>query len=393
MKLRKLEEKRAENLERRFHDHPLLLTCQSAFHHYMADMSQFDFTSEDLFLVAAEVIDTTFEDPASAPQYLEGLWDNVKIELKTNNSVTPPQEDLNTVCKVLFYVVAATLRLHWKSYYNTELVSYLYEAVAQKGLFDDVEEQRRIISNLCTHAEALEDWINKYEDSRIWLTDEIEACLRKRKLKPKEEACEKQQKDYSRYSFELIPTGRFKGNDNKLLDYLYTELKDKHFIADYDIKLNGELAHIVSDKAGKNKLIFNSVFSGKDTDYHILWTGTKVELRYFLSQLKERNVLSWKTGPGIWQVTRNRIWWRNKEGEIVQFGEMDFDKGNKPANTTELDKILDLIAPVARKSKDMIGDEIRGEFEDYSNYESTHKNNRGEKLVNGFRDTTHKAQE
>lgn len=178
MKLRKSEVNRAEKLKRRFHDHPLLLTCQSAFHHYMADMSQFDFTSEDLFLVAAEVIDTTFEDPASAPQYLEGLWDNVKIELKTNNSVTPPQEDLNTVCKVLFYVVAATLSLHWKAYYNTELVSYLYQSVAEKKLFDDAEEQRKIISNLCTHAEALEDWINRYEDSRDWLTDEIDACLR-----------------------------------------------------------------------------------------------------------------------------------------------------------------------------------------------------------------------
>ncbi len=186
MKLRKLEEKRAENLERRFHDHPLLLTCQSAFHHYMADMLQYDFTSEDLFLVAAEVIDAIFEDPASAPQYLEGLWDNVKIELKTNNSVIPPQEDLNTVCKVLFYVVAATLSLHWKTYYNTELVSLLFQAVDDKRAFDGAEEQRRIISNLCKHAEALEDWINEYEDSRDWLTDEIETCLASFQEKPQE---------------------------------------------------------------------------------------------------------------------------------------------------------------------------------------------------------------
>ena len=393
MKLRKSEVNRAEKLKRRFHDHPLLLTCQSAFHHYMADMSQYDFTSEDLFLVAAEVIDAIFEDPASAPQYLEGLWDNVKIELKTNNSVTPPQEDLNTVCKVLFYVVAATLSLHWKTYYNTKLVSLLFQAVDDKRAFDGAEEQRRIISNLCTHAEALEDWINRYEDSRDWLTDEIEACLRKRKSEPQKEESKKQPKDYSKYSFEIIPPRRFKGKENQFLEWLHDELLDKHLIADYDIDIEGELAHLIPNIAEKNKLAFNNVFSGQDTDYHILWIGYKVELRYFLSQLKEREALSWKTGPGIWQVTRNRIWYRNKEGEIVQFGEDDFDKGNKPANTTELDKILDLIAPVARKSKDMIGDEIRGEFREYSEYESTHKNNRGEKLVNGFRDTTHKAQE
>lgn len=393
MKLRKSEGNQAEKLKRKFHDHPLLLTCQSAFHHYMADMLQFDFTSEDLFLVAAKVIDTTFEDPASAPQHIEGLWDNIKIELKTKQSVTPPQEDLNTVCKVLFYVVAATLRLHWKAYYNTELVSYLYEAVAQKGLFDDVEEQRRIITNLCTHAEALEDWINSYEDSRIWLTDEIEACLRRRKPEPREEESTKQPKEYSKYSFELIPPERFKGKESTLLEIVHNELLDKHFIAHYSPKLSGELEHLVADEAGKNKLVFNAVFSGKDTDFHILWTGTKVELRYFISQLKDRGALSWKTGPRIWQITRNRIWYRSHDGSIVQFGEHDLDKGNKPADTTELDKILDMIAPVDRKSKDMIADEIKGEFEDYSDYESTRKNNRGEKLSSGYRDTTHKAQE
>lgn len=394
MKLRKLEENRAEKLKRRFHDHPLLLTCQSAFHHYMADMSQYDFTSEDLFLVASEVIDTIFEEPASAPQYLEGLWDNVKIELKTNNSVIPPQEDLNTVCKVLFYVVAATLSLHWKTYYNTELVSLLFQAVDDKRAFDGTEEQRRIISNLCKHSEGLEEWINEYEDSRDWLTDEIEACLRKRKPEPQKEESKKQPKDYSKYSFELILPERFKGKENKLLEYLYAELKDKHFIADYDVKLDRELAHLIPNIAEKNKLAFNNVFSGQDTDYHILWIGDKVELRYFLSQLKEREALSWKTGPGIWQVTRNRIWWRNNKGEIVQFGVEDFDKGNKPKNTTELDKILDFIAPVvSRKAKDTIREEVREEFEENSNYELTHKNNRGEKLHGGFRDTTHKAQE
>ena len=382
-----------EKLRSKFREHPLLLTCQQAFRHYMASMESFNFTSEDLFVEAATVIDEIFDAPADALQYIEDLWDNLKIKLKGRTQPVPSQTDLNTVCSVLFYVVAATMSLHWREYYNKEIVGLLRQLVEKKGLFIDEDEQKEIIDKLCMNSEGLEAWINEYEDSEEWLTDEIEACLRRRKPEPKEEDSTKKLKDYSKYSFELILSGRLKGKETQMLEWLHGELLDKHFIADYDIDFEGGLAHLVSDIAGKNKLIFNAVFSGKETDYHILWTGTKVELRYFLSQLKGRNVLSWKTGPGIWQITRNRIWYRNKKGEIIQFGEKDFDKGNKPANTTELDKIIDIIAPATKKSKDSIHDDIQEEFNNNSNYEATHTNNRGRKLSEGYRDTSHKAEE
>lgn len=394
MMLKNIEKSQVEKLRSKFREHPLLLTCQQAFRHYMASMESFNFTSEDLFVEAAIAIDEVFDSPTDAPQYLEDLWDNLKIKLKSRTQPTPTQADLNIVCGVLFYVVAATMSLHWREFYNKEIVGLLRQIVGKKGFCVNEEEQKDIIENLCKHSEGLEVWVNEYEDSEDWLTDEIEACLRKRKPEPQKEESKKQPKDYSKYSFELILPERFKGKENKLLEYLYAELKDKHFIADYDVKLDRELAHLIPNIAEKNKLAFNNVFSGQDTDYHILWIGDKVELRYFLSQLKEREALSWKAGPGIWQITRNRIWWRNKQGEIVQFGKEDFDKGNKPKDTTELDKILDLIAsPVSRKAKDTIREEVREEFEENSNYELTHKNNRGEKLSSGYRDTTHKAQE
>ena len=392
--LKNLEKSQVEKLRSKFREHPLLLTCQQAFRHYMASMESFNFTSEDLFVEAAIAIDEILESPTDALQYLEDLWDNLKIKLKSRTQPVPPQDDLNTVCSVLFYVISATMSLHWREYYSKEVVGLLRQKVEKERMLTDESEQNDIIENLCKYSEGLEEWINGYEDSGDWLTDEIEACLRKRKPEPKEEGSTKQPKDYSKYSFEIIPPRRFKGKENQFLEWLHDELLDKHLIADYDIDIEGELAHLVADKAGKNKMIFNMVFSGKDTDYHILWIGDKVELRYFLSQLKDREALSWKAGPGIWQITRNRIWWRNKQGEIVQFGKEDFDKGNKPKNTTELDKILDLIAPVvSKKAKDTIRDEIREEFEENSDYELTHKNNRGEKLHSGFRDTTHKAQE
>lgn len=393
MTLKKLDENQVEKLTNRFREHPLFLTCQQAFRHYMASMEQFDFTSEELFVEVATVIDKILYEPNDAPQYIEGLWDNLKIKLKSRSSVIPPQSDLNMVCGVLFYVVAAALCLHWREYYNIEIVGLLRQTVEKKRLFIDENEQEEIIENLCRHAEGLEEWINQYEESRQWLSDEIETCLRKRKLEQKEVDSTKHKKDYSKYSFELTFPNRLKGKENQLLEWLHDDLLDKHLIADYDINLCRELAHLVTDIAGKNKLIFSSVFSGKDTEYHIVWTGKKVELRYFISQLKARQVLSWKKGPGIWQITRNRIWYRNNKGEIVQFGETDFGKGNKPASTNKLDKIIDFIAPDKKKSKDIIQDEINEDFEEYSNHELKNKNNRREKLSNGYRDTTHKGWE
>ncbi|MBR6169883.1 MAG: hypothetical protein IKQ51_04150 [Bacteroidaceae bacterium] len=152
----------------------------------MAEMNQFDYTSEDLFVEAADVIDTIFEEPEYATKYIEELWDNVKIKLKKNVSITPPQDDLNIVCAVLFYVVATTFRLHWQKYYNTEIVNMLEGIVRKKGQFKDVNEQREVIDNLCIHTESLETWINEYEDSEEWLSDEIETCLASFQNKPQE---------------------------------------------------------------------------------------------------------------------------------------------------------------------------------------------------------------
>ena len=399
--LKKSDPNLSGKLDKKFHDHPLLLTCRQTFRHYMASMDFFDYTSEELFIEAANVIDTIFNAPLTATDYLNDLWDNTKIKLKGISSTTPPQGDLDKVCGVLFYVVAATLSLHWREYYNTEIVSLLCEIVEHKGIFTDTEEHKTIIDNLCRHAEGLDVWINQYGESDIWLSEEIEKYLSRKQPVVKKDEKKDNLPDYSRYSFLFTPPKKYKGKETQLLDYLYNELKDNGFIEVFeDLKLN-EFAEI-TDIDDKNKIIFNAIFSGADTDYHVVWKKTKVELRYFIKQLKERGVLSWKKGPRIWQVTRNRIWYRKTDFELsettgtkhpkyefVQFGEHDLDKGNTPANTVELDRILDFIAPPDNKPQNTINKEIHDTFHDYSDYEQKHENERARMLSNGYRDTSH----
>lgn len=186
MMLKNLEKSQVEKLRSKFREHPLLLTCQQAFRHYMASMESFNFTSEDLFVEAAIAIDEVFDSPTDAPQYIEDLWDNLKIKLKSRTQPIPSQADLNTVCGVLFYVVAATMSLHWRECYNKEIVGLLRQIVGKKGFCVNEEEQKDIIENLCKHSEGLEDWINEYEVSGVWLKDEIETCLASFQEKPQE---------------------------------------------------------------------------------------------------------------------------------------------------------------------------------------------------------------
>lgn len=184
--LKNLEKIQAERLRSRFLEHPLFLTCQQTFRHYMACMDSFNFSSEELFVEAAIVIDEILENPTDAPQYLEDLWDNLKIKLKSMTQPVPPQDDLNTVCSVIFYVIAATMSLHWREFYTKEVVGLLRQKVEKEGMFTDEDEQDVIIENLCKYSEGLEAWINEYEDSDEWLSDEIETCLASFQNKPQE---------------------------------------------------------------------------------------------------------------------------------------------------------------------------------------------------------------
>lgn len=262
--LKTLNPSPAERLRSRFHDHPLLLTCEQTFRHYMASMELFDFTVEELFVEVADVLDTIFSDPTCAPKYLQGLWDELKIKMKSNARTTSPQKDLDMVCGVLFYVVAATLSLHWREYYNTELVSVLRSIVEKRGLFSGKEEQEQIISNLCSHAEGLDKWINEYDDSEEWLSDEIEEALMVKQPKKKEKA-------------KFTPIGQTFTKSVQITDVQLRIIGHRLAVAK---KLD-------SSCSAEN---WKKLFSGVDSMFTINWLGRPGELRDLFDMLtKERD--------------------------------------------------------------------------------------------------------
>lgn len=326
MMLKKLEESQRERLRSRFHDHPLYLTCQQVFRHYMAEMQSFYFTSEDLFVEAANVIDTFFDDPQSTPQYVDSLWDNLKITMKCKEKSAPPQDDLNIVCGVLFYVVAATLSLHWREFFNTEIVEKLYKIVGQKALFLKEGEEKEIINNICCHSEGLEDWINEYEDSNEWLSIEIERCLRRAKPVPTIEKT----KEIIKTTFNYNP----KGLDRAAVNYRLQEV--------YNLMTKAELIPIIT-----NMKDFLKIFSGEDATLRIAWIGQDNELHYIISEWIRRGYLP-KPKGGIWIVTAARFYHTKKDADGT-WGDEEYtpDKlrqaGNPKNPSDDLEQIIEML--------------------------------------------------
>lgn len=245
-------------------------------------------------------------------------------------------------------------------------------------------------------------------------------------------ASSKPPKDYSRRSFIL--------NVNKKgLEDLFSKLSEKDektgksFIDGNIMKHNDaqnalgierkdEFEKLIKDtdpkdidKAllGINKALFNLVFSGQETDVRIVWRANANDLLYLIDTMhrtqvvvdgKIKKLLDFEPGPGIWELTRSRFM-NGKPRKVedkrtgkmmpvdepVEFKEDAFNHQNYPQNTTQLDNIIDKIAP--HRFKD-IQKEIQDDFNNKENFRRENKNSLGELRGEGhFRDTIHKPNE
>jgi hypothetical protein len=359
--------------------------------------------AEDIFRESAYLLDFLMTADDVNQHKVDGLWTLLVNDIRKWKP-DADDKDKMLVAGAVFMIVRAVLCQHYNIRYCESISDMLTYTLERELKNADKEEEQQFLDRLRECSTSLCEWINHYEEEE-WLSEKIETCLRKRTIKKEQPSGIIGKRDYSQYSFTLICPRKYKGKEKLLLEWLHNELIDKHFIEDFkDVNLGENLEHIV-DIDEKNKIIFNEVFSGADTNHHIVWVKDKVELRYFINQLVERKAITWKKGPRKWQIVRNRIWYRKKDYETsdatgrrhpkytyVQFGEHDFDKGNKPADTTTLDKILDVVAPPTKNmQKQDLGAEIKEDFDEYGTRELTTPNSRGSKIRSGYRDTSHKA--
>ena len=413
----RLDQNQQEKVRQWYHDHPLLCACQDAFQIFQAGMHFLLFSPTEVFVESVEVIDNILEEGSDNLDYIHGLWQKLIIRYKLWPLVhqgNVDDKEYESAVSSVFYSVAIVLSRHSDDYYS-ELIKDALLAEIESHVSIVKQQEDNVIVSFSQYADKLEQWMDEYASSDSYLSDDIDDIVHGKKprsslkivhrekginkTKPK-----KPKPDYTKYSFTLSPKRRVIGRKEKALEWLHDELKDKKYVEDFtEIKLKEDLSPLYNIEE-RNKLVFNSIFSGEDTDYYILWIGTAKELGYFVNQLEERGVLSWKKGPRKWQVTRNRIWHREEISEIsettgkvnkryiyVQFDKKSFNGSLIPANTIELDKILDVIAPPVKMEHPNLSNEIEECFRNYADYEKNNKNDEGEKKSKGFRETSHKA--
>lgn len=225
-------------------------------------------------------------------------------------------------------------------------------------------------------------------------------------------ADKKTNSDYSRYSFLLNVKNRSMENL-----YLMLSRKDeegKSFIDGNLQRFNKASEHLpLSQEEIRNykpveidKMLFNQVFSGQETDVRIVWKGDAIELWYLINTLYNYKVNGRRlleksgAGPGIWQIVCNRFM-NGKSRKVldertvkevetsdpIEYEEKDFrhySKKNSPKDTSTLDAIIGKIAPPRDKTdKEVIAEDLNPE-----NYGIKAPTSAGQ-LDGDFRDTNH----
>ena len=167
----KLNQSQIERVREKYRDHPLLMAISKAFGHYDAYFQRLLFSSEEIFLEAAIVLDKLFTEPDSAKEYVGGLWNELKRKIRYWDKEAP-QEDLDKIVGAIFYVVSAVINLHHHYFFNDEVKEMLLSE-GRKKMKVSAEEEEKFIIQLSLCAEGLEEWLMEYIKSDELLSEEI----------------------------------------------------------------------------------------------------------------------------------------------------------------------------------------------------------------------------
>ena len=397
---RLLNPNEVEKIDARLHDNALLQACRKVWPGRQDEITSVMARSEDIFCESAWLMDELIDsdEDIDSISLAHGLWSNVVFDIgQWNNGIT--LADRYLIISTIFRLVATAFSLHWHSRYCGIFRDALLSVVDEKRPSPKdlpahqlhERQQEELFEAIIPCSEMLSDWVNEYIDnSSLWLTEEIDMALNPstkiKPLKPESgKADKKQNSDYSRYSFKLNVKDR-------QLESLYVLLskrddKGKRFI-DGDLSKNNDVNKCTSlsyeeIKSVKpieiDKMLFNQVFTGQDTDVRIVWTGDAIELWYFISTLYnywvngKRLLDKSGSGPGLWQIVRNRFMngkprkvldeRTGKEvdtSEPLEFEEDAFahySKKNSLGDSSILDAIIKKIAPPRDKSDKQVIDE------------------------------------
>lgn len=331
----RLELNQQEIISKRYHNHPLLKACQSAFVNFQAGMSMLLFSPVEVFVEAVDVIDTLFEDGTDRKTYISKLWNTLAIRYKLWLPGTPNDEVQTAVCSV-FYTAAFALSVCDEPYFKDDMKETLLDEVyRQKSIVR--QEEDAVIVRLASFAEELKEWMSEYEVSDSYLSDEIRNALLKKKttrLKARSTAIVEGTKENT-ISFSYCAKNVDDRSKNIRISEVFSRLKSQRLIA--------------KDTNQKN---FLELFSGEKTFVKIIWIGETNMLHYIFDQWARRGYLP-KPKGGLWVALAARFLHRIKDGngddKEVNYTNNEIRKSGNPKNPSDdIEQIIEMLKPDIR---------------------------------------------
>ncbi len=230
----------------------------------MARLNGLQVTQFDVFSESARLLDFLLCTPDISQHQMDSLWAMQLNDIrKWKTDAT--DYDKRMVAGTVFMVVRATLTQYSESAYSETICDLLTSTLERKMEGFDEKEQAEFLELLREQSPTLCEWINSYDESEEWLSDQIADAL----LAPKDG------KD------DFKPSGK--------------TFKKTTWLTDTLIDVIGQRL-TMANKLSSSPDDWRKLFSGIDQQFTITWLGTEGELRDLFMMLTDDGYVTPKRG-------------------------------------------------------------------------------------------------
>ena len=347
--IRKLNKAERKRVAEQFSGHPLLMACTDVFAPRSGHLNGADIEAEDIFYDVAVLVDTLFATKDNSQKYVDRLWSELLKDFRQTYS-NPTENDKLLMTHTVFTIVRKLCCHHWSTKFRDHFFDTLGNTIERElhhiSVKDKMEYQQ-FEQNLTEFSDGLDEWINSYDASEGFLSEQIKETAMGGNNKTK------------------LPSGRKAVNVSEIVNS-FSYLPN---IADRSARLQafygGLRGRYIAPQTDQKTFV--NLFQGMTTTEKIVWVGEIKELHYFFDKLEKMKVLTWPAEYSKWQMVCARFQ-RKVKHKVKNDGMTDdsyviedlntrqFTSGGKiPTNYEGLDAILRILSPQTRY-KDVLQD-------------------------------------
>lgn len=231
----------------------------------MARLDGLQVSPEDVFCESARLLDFLLSKPDISQHQVDSLWNLMLLDIrKWKPNAT--DRDKRMVANTVFHVVRALLTQYYDTHFSETVCDLLENTIEHEWIgFDkqeDKDEYSEFSNRLVEQSPKLNEWINQYDDTDEWLSDQIADVIdtsgeKELGAKSKTKTTRgKKSKPEKQHGVEYPVFAKGQGVTDDHIKALYRFLTTRGWISTQTS---------VAD--------FQRLFSGVSNDCEIIWTG------------------------------------------------------------------------------------------------------------------------